>query len=162
TIDINFTLPYLAFLNGARSVPYPTTQYLHDNVQELLCMSLIACAAFFLSVLIARIRFTTAFRDVDRVIRTAAALKEKEEDAHRQGDRERVSRYLLYVENLLSQADPLLMQLYPVIQQMQLMRNLGMICFVLALTLCGLLFNDALALLLFVVFLLAVMWGEIE
>lgn len=151
-------LPTVLGISGV-TYPYPPTGYINDNMVGMISLALLLCAATFLGVLVARLRFNDGYRDADCLLRTAERLNDKEDKAIEANQVERLEIYSNAIENMLYRSQELQTALTITLLTMRISRNAGILFFSVALILCGLFFNDTIAVLITILFVGAFLLG---
>ncbi|MEO0617865.1 MAG: hypothetical protein AAFZ01_01145 [Pseudomonadota bacterium] len=136
--------------------------YIQENLVGLICLSLLICAAMFLGVLVARLRFNEGLRDAEVAIQTAERLNEKEEEAIKAGRERRAKRYAVAIRDYTRDADKLERELNPTVFVMRVSRDLGVLFFIVPLILCGFFFSPFVAGGLLVAFAVSLLFGQAD
>ncbi|MEL7542886.1 MAG: hypothetical protein AAGJ70_03845 [Pseudomonadota bacterium] len=136
--------------------------YIQENLIGLICLSLLICAAMFLGVLVARLRFNEGLRDAEVAIQTAERLNEKEEEAIKSGREQRAKRYAVAIRDYTRDAEKLERELNPTVFVMRVSRDLGVLFFIVPLILCGFFFSPFVALGLLVAFAVSLLFGQAD
>jgi len=149
-----------------------STIFSENGIIGLISIETIICSMLFLSVIIARIRFTDILRNVDRNVEVAKAYNEKEEDLlnnyYKQlmendsiiGDR--INNINRKINEQIEKSHPLIEDMTSVINYMKLFRGLGIACFVLVLTTAALLVSKELSLGFIALYIVSSMYLTID
>jgi len=132
-------------------VPVLPPGFLEAHNVALIALALLLCATTFLGVLVARLRFNDGYREADSVLKAASRLNDKQELAQRGGDGSRHDTYGKAIAAMLEKSAQLQRGLDLMLTYMRLSRSAGILFFILALGLCGLLFNWMVTVAIFVV-----------
>lgn len=122
-------------------VPVLPPGFLETHNVALIALALLLCATTFLGVLVARLRFNDGYREADSVLKAANKLNDKQEKALHGGDDGRHDIYGKAIGSMLEKSAQLQRGLDLMLTYMRLSRSAGILFFILALGLCGLLFN---------------------
>lgn len=144
------------------SLPLWPRNFFFDHTIPLISLALLMCATTFLGVLVARLRFNDGYRDADSVLKAAERLNEKEDDALQRGDQARLANYSIAIAKMLDKADQLQRGLDLMLTYMRFSRNAGVVFFIGALILCGLLFSPIVAIAITVIMACAFLVGYID
>ncbi|MEL6422943.1 MAG: hypothetical protein AAFQ42_10910 [Pseudomonadota bacterium] len=132
------------------------------NLVPLIFLSLLICAAMFLGVLVARLRFNEGLRDAEIAVAAAERLNEKEEAALEKDDQSKANKYALAIRDYMESATRLERELNPTLFVMFCSRNLGILFFIVPLVLCGFFFSPGVAAALFVAFGVSLLFGRLD
>lgn len=117
----------------------------------VICFFMLLCSTFFMAVLVTRLRFGDGAKDIEEMIEALNMLNVIENS-----EKGRVAeQYTLEIAMLLSRASAGLDSLRPTLDFMKLFRGLGIVSFVAAAAVCGLMFSEVVAGIVVVVFLSA-------
>ncbi|MGE0742887.1 MAG: hypothetical protein AB7O98_16225 [Hyphomonadaceae bacterium] len=143
---------------------YPTLSlsYVSANVTSFIGLSLLFCAATFLGVLVARLRFNDGYRDAESLLKAAERLNEKEDQALERGETARSQSYTNAIDERVRDAETVQRGLALTVMHMLLSRNTGILFFMIALTLCGFYFNPLLAAVIAALFIGATFIGYLD
>ena len=143
-------------------VPVLPPGFLEAHNVALIALALLLCATTFLGVLVARLRFNDGYREADSVLKAANKLNDKQEKVVRGGDASRHDTYAKAIATMLEKSAQLQRGLDLMLTYMRLSRSAGILFFIIALGLCGLLFSWIVMVAIFVVMGCAWVVGYID
>jgi hypothetical protein len=139
-------------------VPFIGLVDISNHLMFVIASFLLACAVFFLAVLITRLRFNEAFRYTEEILRTAEAVNVQENassDVLRPNLTQEISR-------LVDRAKHGLDDLGPMVAFMKLFRELGIFAFMGAVATCGMFFHWMVSASIIALFAAALFFGYID
>jgi len=138
--------------------PMLNQDFLSAHIVSAISLCLLLCSVFLLAVLVTRLRFNEAIRYVEEDLGKAKALNGKEEALNAQRD-DRTTNYLEQIAKLIEQARLGQSDLRSMTGFMKIFRDVGILFFIFAISLCGLYFSPYLSLCILGVFAGAFLFG---
>jgi hypothetical protein len=132
---------------------------METHTMVLTCLWLLACSVSFLAVLVARLRFNEAHRYNDEIIKIAQKLNDRE-NATSSTEVDLLKALTAEIANLLARARIGMNYLIPMISFIKTFRDIGVLCFIMAISTCGLHFGIWPMILILSVFLFAYLFGH--
>ncbi|WP_296599414.1 hypothetical protein [Phenylobacterium sp.] len=126
-----------------------------EHYMYVICFFMLLCSTFFMAVLVTRLRFGDGAKDIEEMLEALNLLNQIENAS--QGDQR--GRYTREITSILSRARVGLDSLRPTLDFMKLFRALGILSFVAASALCGLMFSPVVAAVVIFVFVLAFLFS---
>ncbi|MFT4253195.1 MAG: hypothetical protein QM608_11985 [Caulobacter sp.] len=137
---LDFSLLYACLsLASLKTCQATALGFIVTHTKALTCLWLLGCSISFLAVLVARLRFNEAHRYNDEIVKIAQKLNDRE-NAAPAGESDLVKALTEEIANLLRRAQLGMSYLKPMISFIKFLRDIGVICFILAIATCGLQF----------------------
>ena len=139
-------------------------KYIFDKngILVLLSYQTLFCAAFFLSVIASRLRFSKLTDYIDRFLQLSKAMNEKEENLllNDKSNTEGINNYNVKIKDLLREGYKKQDEILPIMEYMQFFRTLGIVMFFIILITGGLFISPMVSLVIFFISMLSMFYFQ--